>query len=139
MICNMKNKSFLISLLVFILYRLASCRTEYIPVESVRHDSVFFAKTQKDSTFVKDSVFIRHKGDTVFKDKFLVVYKKVLLRDTMLTVRKDSIPVPYPVERKLSRWEQVKVNFGGYMITLGLLWIPYYILRWMIRRTRKRS
>lgn len=135
----MKNKSFLISLLVFILYMLASCRTEYIPVESVRYDSIFFAKILKDSTFVKDSVFIRQKGDTVFKDKFLVVYKKVLLRDTTLAVRKDSIPVPYPVERKLSRWEQVKVNFGGYMIALGLLWIPYYILRWMIIRTRKRS
>ena len=113
MICNMKN-SFIISLLVFILYMMESCRTEYIPIESVRYDSVFFAKMIKDTTFVKDSVFVRQKGDTVFKDKFLVIYKKVLLRDTMLTIRKDSIPVPFPVERELTRWEQVKVDFGGY-------------------------
>lgn len=134
----MKN-SFIISLLVFILYMMASCRTEYIPIESVRYDSVFFAKMIKDTTFVKDSVFVRQKGDTVFKDKFLVIYKKVLLRDTMLTVRKDSIPVPFPVERKLTRWEQVKVDFGGYVIITMLLWIPFYILRWIIRKTRKRS
>ena len=134
----MKN-SFIISLLVFILYMMASCRTEYIPIESVRYDSVFFAKMIKDTTFVKDSVFVRQKGDTVFKDKFLVIYKKVLLRDTMLTVRKDSIPVPFPVERKLTRWEQVKVDFGGYVIITTLLWIPFYILRWIIRKTRKRS
>lgn len=134
----MKN-SFIISLLVFILYMMASCRTEYIPIESVRYDSVFFAKMIKDTTFVKDSVFVRQKGDTVFKDKFLVIYKKVLLRDTMLTVRKDSIPVPFPVERKLARWEQVKVDFGGYVIITMLLWIPFYILRWIIRKTRKRS
>ena len=134
----MKN-SFIISLLVFILYMMASCRTEYIPIESVRYDSVFFAKMIKDTTFVKDSVFVRQKGDTVFKDKFLVIYKKVLLRDTMFTVRKDSIPVPFPVERKLTRWEQVKVDFGGYVIITMLLWIPFYILRWIIRKTRKRS
>lgn len=134
----MKN-SFIISLLVFILYMMASCRTEYIPIESVRYDSVFFAKMIKDTTFVKDSVFVRQKGDTVFKDKFLVIYKKVLFRDTMLTVRKDSIPVPFPVERKLTRWEQVKVDFGGYVIITMLLWIPFYILRWIIRKTRKRS
>ena len=134
----MKN-SFIISLLVFILYMMASCRTEYIPIESVRYDSVFFAKMIKDTTFVKDSVFVRQKGDTVFKDKFLVIYKKVLLRDTMLTIRKDSIPVPFPVERKLTRWEQVKVDFGGYVIITMLLWIPFYILRWIIRKTRKRS
>ena len=134
----MKN-SFIISLLEFILYMMASCRTEYIPIESVRYDSVFFAKMIKDTTFVKDSVFVRQKGDTVFKDKFLVIYKKVLLRDTMLTVRKDSIPVPFPVERKLTRWEQVKVDFGGYVIITMLLWIPFYILRWIIRKTRKRS
>ena len=134
----MKN-SFIISLLVFILYMMASCRTEYIPIESVRYDSVFFSKMIKDTTIVKDSVFVRQKGDTVFKDKFLVIYKKVLLRDTMLTIRKDSIPVPFPVERKLTRWEQVKVDFGGYVIITMLLWIPFYILRWIIRKTRKRS
>lgn len=124
----MKN-SFLISLLVFILYMLASCRTEYIPVESVRYDSIFIERLMKDSIFVQDSVFIRQKGDTVFKDKFQFVYKYVLLRDTMMTIKTDSIPVPVPVEKKLTWWEQTKIDIATTTIQLVALAIFYLLIR----------
>lgn len=114
---------------------LCSCNTQYIPVESVRYDSIFFAKIQKDSIFVQDSVYVRQKGDTVFKDKFKIIYKSVLLRDTMLTVRRDSIP--YPVEKKLTRWEQAKLDFGGYISGIGFMFALYHLMRWIIKRTRK--
>lgn len=133
----MKN-SFIISLLVFILYMMASCRTEYIPIESVRYDSVFLEKIQKDSIFVKDSVYIRQKGDTVFKDKFIVVYKERLLRDTMLTVKTDSIPVPVPVEKKRTWWEQTKIDFATIAIQLIVLVIFYLIIKWIFKRFIKK-
>lgn len=133
----MKN-SFVISLLVFILYMMASCRTEYIPIESVRYDSVFLEKIQKDSIFVKDSVYIRQKGDTVFKDKFIVVYKERLLRDTMLTVKTDSIPVPVPVEKKRTWWEQTKIDFATIAIQLIVLVIFYLIIKWIFKRFIKK-
>lgn len=133
----MKN-SFIISLLVFILYMMASCRTEYIPIESVRYDSVFLEKIQKDSIFVKDSVYIRQKGDTVFKDKFIVVYKERLLRDTMLTVKTDSIPVPVPVEKKRTWWEQFKIDFATIAIQLIVLVIFYLIIKWIFKRFIKK-
>ena len=138
MICNMKNKSFLISLLVFILYMLASCRTEYIPVKSVRYDSIFIERLMKDSIFVQDSVFIRQKGDTVFKDKFKFVYKYVLLRDTMMTIKTDSIPVPVPVEKKLTWWEQTKIDIATTTIQLVALAIFYLLIRWIFRRFIKK-
>lgn len=133
----MKN-SFIISLLVFILYMMASCKTEYIPIESVRYDSVFLEKIQKDSIFVKDSVYIRQKGDTVFKDKFIVVYKERLLRDTMLTVKTDSIPVPVPVEKKRTWWEQTKIDFATIAIQLIVLVIFYLIIKWIFKRFIKK-
>lgn len=133
----MKN-SFIISLLVFILYMMASCRTEYIPIESVRYDSVFLEKIQKDSIFVKDSVYVRQKGDTVFKDKFIVVYKERLLRDTMLTVKTDSIPVPVPVEKKRTWWEQTKIDFATIAIQLIVLVIFYLIIKWIFKRFIKK-
>ena len=132
----MKN-SFLISLLVFIIYMLASCKTEYIPHESARFDSVFFAKIQKDSIFVKDSVFIKEKGDTVFKDRFKVIYKYVLHRDTVLSIRKDSILVPYPIEKKRTFWEQTKIDIATIAIVLVIFQILHFLMKWIIKRTRK--
>ena len=108
---------------MLLIWSMCSCSTQYVPVESVRYDSVFFEKIRKDSIFVQDSVFIRQKGDTVFKDKFKVVYKYVLLRDTMLTVRRDSIPIPVPVEKKRTWWEQTKIDVGGNAVTNIVIYV----------------
>lgn len=122
---------------MLLIWSMCSCSTQYVPVESVRYDSVFFEKIRKDSIFVQDSVFIRQKGDTVFKDKFKVVYKYVLLRDTMLTVRRDSIPIPVPVEKKRTWWEQTKIDVGGYAVTIIVIYVLCRLMRWFIMRTRK--
>ena len=122
---------------MLLIWSMCSCSTQYVPVESVRYDSVFFEKIRKDSIFVQDSVFIRQKGDTVFKDKLKFVYKYVLLRDTMLTVRRDSVPVPVPVEKKRTWWEQTKIDVGGYAVTIIVIFILYRLMRWIIKRTRK--
>lgn len=92
----------------------------------------------KDSIFVQDSVFIRQKGDTVFKDKFKFVYKYVLLRDTMMTIKTDSIPVPVPVEKKLTWWEQTKIDIATITIQLEVLAISYLLIRWVFRRFIKK-
>lgn len=122
---------------LLLIWSMCSCSTQYVPVESVRYDSVFFEKIRKDSIFVQDSVFIRQKGDTVFKDKFKVVYKYVLLRDTMLTVRRDSIPIPVPVEKKRTWWEQTKIDVGGFAVTIIVIYVLCRLMRWIIMRTRK--
>ena len=40
------------------------------------------------------------------------------VHDTVYIERTDSVPVPYPVERELSRWERVKVDYGGFALGL---------------------
>lgn len=122
---------------LLLIWSMCSCSTQYVPVESVRYDSVFFEKIRKDSIFVQDSVFIRQKGDTVFKDKLKFVYKYVLLRDTMLTARRDSIPVPVPVEKKRTWWEQTKIDVCGYAVTIIVIYVLCRLMRWIIMRTRK--
>lgn len=122
---------------IMIIWLCSSCSTQYVPVESVRYDSIFFEKICKDSIFVRDSVFIRQKGDTVFKDKFKLVYKYVLQKDTMLTVRRDSIPIPIPVEKKRTWWEQTKIDVGGYAVTIIVIYVLCRLMRWFIMRTRK--
>ena len=122
---------------IMIIWLCSSCSTQYVPVESVRYDSIFFEKICKDSIFVRDSVFIRQKGDTVFKDKFKLVYKYILQRDTMLTVRRDSIPIPIPVEKKRTWWEQTKIDVGGYAVAVIVIYVLCRLMRWFIMRTRK--
>lgn len=130
-------KSSHISMLVFIIFMLVSCRTEYIPVESVRYDSIYFAKLQKDSIYIQDSIYIKEKGDTVFVDKFKYIYKYVNLQDTCYIEKKDSILIPYPVERKLTWWERKTQNLGDWVAELIIIVILYRLVGWMIRKTRK--
>lgn len=54
---------------------------------------------------------------------------------------RDSIvwrdrPVPYPVERELSRWESIKMDFGGFAIGAVAAVICVAVV-WLIRKFRK--
>ena len=126
-------KAFLYSLIVFIIFMTCACRTEYIPIETVRTDSIFLAKLQKDSIYIKDSVFVRQENDTVWKEKYKQIYKYVLQRDTVFISRIDSVQVPVQVEKKIGFWEQKKQEAGliiiGMVITLAIL----LLRKWMIR------
>lgn len=128
--------SLAISAALFII-AMCSCSTQYVPVESVRYDSLYFAKIQKDSIFVHDSVFLHQKGDTVFKDRFKLVYKYVMVKDTMLVVRNDSILIPCPVEKKRTWWEQTKIDIASIATIIVTIILLYSLIRWIILRTRK--
>lgn len=91
--------------------------TKYISLESVRYDTTYVNKYQYDSIYKRDSIVVRDKGDTVFIEKYRYLYRDKLLRDTLYFSKTDSIHVPYPVERKLTRWEQFKVDVGGFAVS----------------------
>ena len=111
-------------ILLLIMYFFCECRTEYVPIESVRYDSVMIEKLMRDSVFVRDSVYLKEKGDTVFKykDRFVYVYKNRV--DTFFAEKICEIEVPVPVERKLTWWERVKLNCAEWVIAVlvVLLW-----------------
>lgn len=57
-----------------------------------------------------------------------------------LAERRDTVyrDVPYPVERKLSRWERTKMNFGGIAFGgVGASVIVIALLAWLARKRRK--
>lgn len=91
-----------------------SCRSvKYVPVETVKTDSVYVNKYHRDSVHVRDSVFLLIKGDTVFRDRLKVIYRDKLVTDTSFIERVDTVRVPYPVEIPLSRWQRFKMEAGG--------------------------
>lgn len=124
-------------MLLFLLL-LCGCRTEYVPIESVRYDSVMIEKLMRDSVFVRDSVYLKEKGDTVFKykDRFVYVYKNRV--DTFFAEKIREIEVPVPVERKLTWWERVKLNYAEWVIAvLVAIALVYALRQWLARKIRK--
>ena len=114
------------------------CRTEYVPVESVRYDSLMIEKLMRDSVFVRDSVYLKEKGDTIYKykDRFVYVYKNRV--DTFFAEKIREIEVPVPVERKLTWWEVVKMEWLDRIFAALVIVALYWNLKeWLARRTRK--
>lgn len=102
----------------------------------------------------KERLVLNDKGDTLRHDTEHTVYRyssrekelerELLMRDSMIerlrtelsSVKADSIPVPYPVEKKLTRWEQTKLDVGG--MAIGGFAIALCIaVVWLIRKFRK--
>lgn len=126
-----------IVILLFLLF-LCSCRTEFIPIESVRYDSIMIEKLMRDSVFVRDSVYLKETGDTIYKykDRFVYVYKNRV--DTFYAERVREIEIPVPVERKLTWWESVKLKYAEWMIgVIFVLVIIYAVRKWVLKLFRK--
>ena len=120
-------------MLILLAMAVTSCRSvRYVPVETVKHDSVYFNKVVRDSVFVKDSVLVV-KGDTVTEYRWKYVFKYKNRTDTLYVSRTDTIRVPYPVEAKLTKWQQFKMEAGGYAIALAVILViavaGYFVMK----------
>ena len=128
----MKNMILLLMLI------LCGCRTEYVPLETVKYDSLMITKLMRDSVYVRDSIYLREKGDTVYKnkDRYVYVYKNLVDTFYMEKIREKEVPVP--VERKLTWWERVKLNCAewvfGMIVAVALV---YALRKWLARKIRK--
>lgn len=105
---------------------LSGCKSiKYIPVETVRTDSVCVERYLRDSIYQRDSVFVNQwmVGDTVYQDKVIwkYVYRDKVRYDTVSILRSDSVRVPYPVEHKLTKWEEVRLTVGGWAIAFIII------------------
>lgn len=107
---------------------LSGCTTtKYIPVETIKTDTVYQAKIKRDSVYLHDSVYVKEwqKGDTIFRDRdrWHTKYVEKEVHDTLYQSRVDSIAVPYPVEKELTWWQAKKIEFGelAMLIMAGLL------------------
>lgn len=103
--------------MALLLVLLCSCKTQYVPVETVRTETQYIDRLQRDSIFVQDSVFIKEKNDTIYLTKWRVEYREALRIDTFNIVKVDSINTIVEVEKKLTKWQQMKMDVGA-----GVMW-----------------
>ena len=123
---------------------LMSCRSvKYVEVEKIKTDTTYITQLQRDSIWLHDSLYIHEytKGDTVFleRTKWHTKYIERLQVDTLYKATHDTIPQPYPVERKLSFVEKVKMDFGGYALIFSFVSIifgVYKLTNFLRRRAR---
>lgn len=116
---------------LFIAFQLGACTTtKYVPVETVRVDSVYRVQQRVDSIYERDSVYVYAKADTVWMTKMQIRYRDKWLRDTVYRVKCDTVKSCVEVERELSRVERLKMDIGT-----GVLWtIPIIIGLFVVYR-----
>lgn len=148
---------------LLLLVTMCGCaRKVYVPVESttVRTDTVTHYFNSTDSVTVIEHVYETDtRYDSIapildslnrvigwdrwhFRESTKMNDREInrlqSLVDSLRAVRMDSVdrPVPYPVERSLSRWEQTKLDVGG--MAIGAIVIALCVaVVWLIRKFRK--
>lgn len=123
---------------------------ETVKQKESRIESLIHKETEKETTTLNDN------GDTIghklernvyihLSEKERTEYEGIIraCRDSigMLTqqlavTKVDSIPVPYPVERELSRWGRTKMELGGW--AFGGLIVAVIAVVWLVFKKRRR-
>ena len=131
--------SFSAGFLVWIFF-FSSCAStkhvETIPLETLRHDTLYINKEHYDSIYIDNSHLIDRGGDTIVIKDTNTEYRFRFLRDTIYKTRIDSIPYEVTVTetievpRKLTAYDRMtRVVFW---LLLGFLFL------WLYRRLHKR-
>lgn len=98
---------------------LSGCsRVQYVPMQTVLKDSIVFHRIDIDSVVIKDSIFIDRTKDTVYKYVERWNEKYIIRNDTTIIERVDSIPVEVKVEKQLTRWQQIKIDYGDNVLVM---------------------
>ena len=104
--------------------------------DTVVRDSLYITQRMIDRVLIRDSVYERHVHDTVYKYKERETVRYLAMRDTMYIERRDSVTVPYPVERKLTKWEAARMRMGDILL-VSVNIVLIYVVIWMIRRRKR--
>lgn len=122
---------------LLIAFALSGCNTtKYVPLEkkvyleNTRRDTLY----SRDSIYVYDSVSTSQKNDTIFRDRWhkKFVLKEIYKNKTDSFIKRDSIPVPYPVEKELSKWERVQLKYAVWSFSalcMVLVWLSVKLYR----------
>lgn len=124
-----------IIVLILLAIMLYGCKSiQYVPVETIKRDTTYISQIKIDSIYHRDSIYVEHKGDTVYLSKYKYLYKYIEKHDTLWREKTDTIQVVYPVEAQLTKWQKIKINMGEYLITAIALVIIWLCAKYFIKR-----
>lgn len=157
-------KSLIYAIIILLTSAICSCRTvKYVPVES-KADSVVVEKLVEvqlppDSATIRALLECDENGKVVLNWLDIANSKNaqaqltidslgnllakmntqpdtVYLPSKEVTVTKD-VKVPYPVEKELTRWQQMKLELGGWAFGI-IITAALVIVGWLVCKSRKK-
>lgn len=134
----MRRLIYILAMLLMSGVWLSSCRTQYVPVETVRIEYKTRDSIRYDSIYQRDSAYMLVNGDTVYLYKYKYLYRYLTINKTDTVIMVDSIQVPYPVEKQLSRWQALKMELGGWAFGI-LIVLCLIVVWWLVNRIRKKK
>ncbi len=124
-----------IIVLILLAIMLYGCKSiQYVPVETIKRDTTYISQIKIDSIYHRDSIYVEHKGDTVYLSKYKYLYKYIEKHDTLWREKTDTIQVVYPVEAQLTKWQKIKINMGEYLIAAIVLIVIWLCAKYFIKR-----
>ena len=108
---------------------LASCKTHerILTIETVRTDTTYITRHERDSIYMHDSIHVHEKGDTVRIECWHTRWRDRWQYDTIYISKTDSVPMPYPVEvevpARLTWWQKTRLHFANIVLLALGLWV----------------
>lgn len=120
--------------LLFMTLLLGSCKVKEkiveVPVPQMKTEIKYIDKVKYDSIYLKDSVYIIQKGDTVYNTKVAYRYKYKYLKDTITINKTDTIT-------RLQKVTEIKVKNQLNVVQKVLMYIGLFSLLMFIIITYK--
>ena len=116
-----------LAVLALALLALASCRSSQVAtLEKVFHDTVQTALWHYDSVYIDRFVKQDLRHDTILLTDHKTEYRYKVIRDTLHTVRTDSVPYPVRVVEtrtlhKVPPWMYLLVGILSFMLSGGFV------------------
>ena len=111
--------------LLFIILLLGSCKVKEkiveVPIPQIKTEIKYIDKVKYDSIYLKDSVYIIQKGDTIYNNKVAYRYKYKYLKDTIIVNETDTII-------KLQKVTEIKVKNQLNIVQKVLMYIGLFSL-----------
>ena len=116
--------------LLFITLLLGSCKVKEkiveVPIPQIKTEIKYIDKVKYDSIYLKDSVYIVQKGDTIYNTKVAYRYKYKYLKDTVAVNKTDTITklqkvTEIKVQNQLNVVQKVLMYIGLFSILLFLI------------------
>lgn len=106
------------------------------------HDSIVIIKDEQGN--IKEKLIVRYRDRWHATQDNLTLQRQIdrykASNDSLRATKTEYKEVPIPVEKKLSRWEKLKMDVGGWAIgamSTFLLAIIGYIVVWLLKKYRK--
>ena len=121
--------------LLFMTLLLGSCKVKEkiveVPIPQIKTEIKYIDKVKYDSIYLKDSVYIVQKGDTIYNNKVAYRYKYKYLKDTVTVNKTDTITklqkvTERKVQNQLNEVEKVLIYIGLFSILLFLIILYKY-------------